>query len=248
MLITESAIREIIREEIIKNPNISLEELNENVFDNLLHKLGSAGQKLALTTAVLGSTLGGINQSDAAPQYNPEIEITKVFKQDSSDDRTIDINKLSEEEGEEILRKATEEVEEQEAKFRDIGKEIEKIGELPTKPEEAPEPEESNDSFEEETEYSLLKDQDLTKEGIKELTQKMSSDPLESLVAKKVIEFNTVLTKILNMHLQSLMKGKLTITQFESGNEFIDNAPELVSQGKITSSKELVKGYKNSIN
>ena len=248
MLITESAIREIIREEIIKNPNITLEELNENVFDNLLRKLGSAGQKLALTTAVLGSSLGGINQSDAAPQNNPGI--TKVFNfnqnQDSSDDRTI--KQLSEEEGEEILRKATKEVEEQEANFKAIGKELEKIGELPTKPEEAPEPEESNDSFEEETEYSLLKGQDLTKKGIKELTKKMSSDPLESLVAKKVIEFNTLLTQILNKHLQSLMKGKLTITQFKSGNEFIENAPKEVSQGNITSSKELDKGYENSIN
>ena len=113
---------------------------------------------------------------------------------------------------------------------------------------EAPEPEESNDSFEEETEYSLLKGQDLTKKGIKELTKKMSSDPLESLVAKKVIEFNTLLTQILNKHLQSLMKGKLTITQFKSGNEFIENAPKEVSQGNITSSKELNKGYENSIN
>jgi len=246
MLIKENIIREIIREEIIKNPYITLEELNENVFDNLLNKIGSAGQKLALTTAALGSTLGGIKQSDAAPQYNPEIGITKVFNQDSSGDRTI--YQLSKEEGEALLKKATKEVEESEAKLRSIGEELKKLGKLPTKSEEAPEPEEANNSFEEETEYSLLKGQDLTKKGIKELTKKMSSDPLESLAAKKIIEFNTLLTKILNSHLQSLMKGKLTIAQFKSGNAFIKNAPKEVSQGSITSSKELVNGYKNSIN
>ena len=83
MLITESAIREIIREEIMKNPNITLEELNENTFDNLLSKLGSTGRNLAIATTAYAAGLGGgLKKSEAQP-FPDKIEKLQVKDSDS---------------------------------------------------------------------------------------------------------------------------------------------------------------------
>ena len=83
MLITESEIREIIREEIMKNPNITLEELNENTFDNLLSKLGSTGRNLAIATTAYAAGLGGGLKKAEAQPFPDRIEKLQVKDSDS---------------------------------------------------------------------------------------------------------------------------------------------------------------------